>query len=304
MLCIKSLQEEDRLYPLDGFKFSLGSAQQCDIVIADGMLNPIHALLWVGKDFLTVMTVEDAVITVKDELVTDRAVIKIGEKVSFADHEMELIEIETEPLPTQTTPASKDSDWILISRNQEMKGQKIVIEGDCSVGRARDNTICIPVISLSRHHAVLRVNATGLCVSDNQSANGTFVNGKSIGEKPVNLQRGDIVAFDKLEFLVYGPEENIFSDQTSVRAVKARASVANTPGPTAIDRQKISISEHKPESFTERFEAIQEEQYREGRTSAIFKSPILWLGVFILLGLIVAVLWPFASTQIQSYFLM
>lgn len=289
MLCIKSLQEEDRVYPLEGFKFSLGSAPECDIVIDDGMLNDVHALLWVGKDFLTVMTVQDAVITANGELVTDRATVKIGGKVSFADHEMEVIEIATDPLPGEGAGKRSESEWMLISRNPEMKGQKIAIEGECTIGRAKDNTICIPVISLSRHHAVLKQDAEGLSVADKQSANGTRVNGNQVGAEPVSLQRGDIVAFDELEFLVHGPEDNIHSEQTSVRASKPGPRTAYKPIPTAIDRQKISIMRHKPESFTEKFQAIQDEQSIKNKTSSLARRPIFWLMVFAVVVAIAAI---------------
>lgn len=288
MLCIKSSQEEDRIYPLEGFKFSLGSAQECDIVIDDGMLHDVHALLWVGKDFLTVMTVQDAVITVNGELVTDRAIVKIGEKISFADHEMEVIEVTGEKAAGAKSPP-KDSDWMLISRNQEMKGQKIIIEGECKVGRAKDNTICIPVISLSRHHATLRVVEDGLQVEDQQSANGTFVNGKQLGADAVTLQRGDVVAFDEIEFLVHGPENNIYSEQTSVRAVSKPSFAIRSPAPTAIDRQKISIVQRKPESFTEKFQAIQEEQSVRVKTGNVLTNPFFWLACVALMVIIAAI---------------
>lgn len=294
MLCIKSLQEADRVYPLEGFKFSLGSAEECDIVIEDGMLNDVHALLWVAKDFITVMTVQDAVITVKGELITDRVVVKIGEKISFADHEMELLEVINEPTRLKNPPP-KDTDWMLISRNQEMKGQKVIIEGECTIGRAKDNTICIPVLSLSRHHATLHLGDGGLKVEDKQSANGTFVNGKPVGAEWMDLQRGDIVAFDELEFLVHGPKENIYSEQTSVRTMGKRSFAASSPIPTAIDRQKISIVERKPESFTEQFQAITTEQTIKSKANSLFKLPTFWLAVVTVVVVIVAAIFTISS---------
>lgn len=293
MLCIKSLHEEDRVYPLEGFKFSLGSAEVCDIVIDDGMLNDVHALLWVGKDFVTVMTVQDALVTVNGALVTDRAMVKVGGRISFADHEMELIEILTDPLPSDGKDTTQ-SGWMLISRNQEMKGQKIAITGECTIGRAKDNTICIPVISLSRHHATLTADESGLKVQDKESANGTFVNGKQLGPESVALQRGDIIAFDELEFLVHGPEQNIYSDQTSVRAVKSAPRIVQKAAPTAIDRQKISLLQHKPESFTERFQAIQQEQSLTHKTNTLAKKPVFWLAVLAVLVIGAAVITAFS----------
>ncbi len=282
MLCIKSVNEEDRVYPLKGFKFSIGSAQECDIVIEDGMLQDVHALLWVGKDFVTVMTIQDAVVTVNGSLVTDRTKVKVGDRIAFADHEMivaDLTQETKEEKPKQSKNTNNEREWMLISRNEEMKGQRITIEDRCTIGRAKDNTICIPVISLSRHHATLALKEGKLSVRDEQSANGTFVNGKQIGGDPVNLQKGDLLAFDELEFLVHGPEDSIFSEQTSVRVVSRPSFAQHSPIPTAIDRQKISLVQRKPESFTEKFQAIQAQKTVKYRVQRIFTSPVFWLGL-------------------------
>jgi len=282
MIHIRSLSDSKQSFPLDGFKFSVGSAEECDITIEDSMLNDIHALLWVGKDFVTVMAVQNAVITLNGELITDRAVAKIGDKITFADLEMEVAGIE-EKTAKENAQSSVQSDWMLISRNQEMKGKKFIIKESCTIGRAKNNTICIPILSLSRHHATLSIEEDGMLVVDQQSANGTFVNGNQV--ESAQVKRGDILSFDELEFLVHGPESNIHSEQTSVKNISPAGFVAARKGPTAIDRQKISVNQHKPESFTQKFKAISEEQAKISR-QPWYKQTMVWIGAAIVLTLV------------------
>lgn len=286
MIHIRSLADDQLKFPLDGFKFSIGSAEECDITLAESMLNDIHALLWVGKDFVTVMAVQNAVITLNGDLITDRGVAKIGDKIAFADLEMEVVNI-TEDSEELVSAEAGQSDWVLISRNQEMKGKRFVIKDSCTIGRAKTNTICIPILSLSRHHATLTVKEDGMHVIDQQSANGTFVNGNQV--ETILVKKGDIVAFDELEFLVQGPESNIHSEQTSVRNISSPAFAVQRRGPTAIDRQKISIDQHKPESFTQKFKAITEQQQKEA-SPPWYKQPLVWVGGAIVLALFVLIL--------------
>ena len=60
------------------------------------------------------------------------------------------------------------------------------------VGRSRDNEIIIDDTSVSRNHAVLIISGNSFSIRDNNSTNGTFVNGSKIyGNFP--LQHNDIL---------------------------------------------------------------------------------------------------------------
>jgi hypothetical protein len=70
------------------------------------------------------------------------------------------------------------------------------------VGRAE--TAAVPILDseVSRSHAVLTLTAHSASVEDAKSANGTFVNGKSVEGQVVPLKTGDRVAFGSVEFIV------------------------------------------------------------------------------------------------------
>ena len=63
----------------------------------------------------------------------------------------------------------------------------------CRIGRNRESEICLPDGSTSRDHALLKCTGGGMpYLSDLGSRNGTFVNGRRVGE-PVALHCCDVI---------------------------------------------------------------------------------------------------------------
>jgi hypothetical protein len=76
-----------------------------------------------------------------------------------------------------------------------------LLESDTSVGRSKENTICLDDTFLSASHAVFIKKKNGFYVKDSGSTNGTALNGKRIGVKPVRLKDGDRITLGRSEFL-------------------------------------------------------------------------------------------------------
>jgi len=57
----------------------------------------------------------------------------------------------------------------------------------CIVGRARDCTIALPLeaehLDVSRHHCQLEISPAGIRVRDLGSLNGTYINGRKVGQR-------------------------------------------------------------------------------------------------------------------------
>ncbi len=73
--------------------------------------------------------------------------------------------------------------------------------GRCVIGRAGNATIRIDSKKVSRVHAVVSTTPTAVTLEDQQSANGTTVNG-TLTAGPRRLLEGDRVSFSDLEFCV------------------------------------------------------------------------------------------------------
>src|SRR5581483_8795446 len=74
--------------------------------------------------------------------------------------------------------------------------------GLITIGRAKSNAIVVDDALTSRVHAVLVSESAGLEIRDNNSSNGTFVNGKRI-TKAV-LRDGDVVTIGNTDLLATG----------------------------------------------------------------------------------------------------
>lgn len=70
-----------------------------------------------------------------------------------------------------------------------------------SVGRGRDNELCVNDGSVSKIHAALVMNREGtLLVSDTGSTNGTFINGRRLAYGEARqIEEGDVVGFGDVE---------------------------------------------------------------------------------------------------------
>ncbi|WP_437678789.1 ATP-binding protein [Sorangium sp. So ce131] len=79
--------------------------------------------------------------------------------------------------------------------------EQVFVIGDASVtiGRAEDQTICIPHKSLSRNQARIELSEGRFFIVDLQSKNGTFVNGVRVQRK--ELRSGDTVTLGDLDLL-------------------------------------------------------------------------------------------------------
>jgi hypothetical protein len=78
-------------------------------------------------------------------------------------------------------------------------------EARYSIGRSEDNEIAFPEDDgLSRHHILVSRQGDGWMVNDLESKNGTFVNGKRLGDKH-RLQTGDRITASCLTIIYSGP---------------------------------------------------------------------------------------------------
>lgn len=76
------------------------------------------------------------------------------------------------------------------------------VRGAMRVGRMPECEIFIVDPSVSRNHALLDARENGLVVRDNESTNGTFVNGERVQLR--TARAGDVIAFGKMELRVEG----------------------------------------------------------------------------------------------------
>jgi hypothetical protein len=132
-----------------------------------------------------------------------------------------------------------------------------------TIGRGRSNDIVVPRDKLtSRFHAVVRYEDNHYALYDEQSANGTFVNGDEIeAGVPYVLQDGDTIGIGAYEF-TYHTAEALMQEVAHVSTAKVSAVTNVLPLEELLPEQK-----HEEENAVTN-EGVEEEDIDEGVTPA------------------------------------
>jgi pSer/pThr/pTyr-binding forkhead associated (FHA) protein len=85
--------------------------------------------------------------------------------------------------------------------DEETSMTHVLESGTTTLGRHPDSVIVLDCPSVSGHHALIELQEDGCFVSDQQSSNGTQVNGTNIEE--AKLADGDRVAFGDIQAVFY-----------------------------------------------------------------------------------------------------
>jgi len=109
-----------------------------------------------------------------------------------------------------TPPTSGDT--VIIRRGPKLKVLGMLMDKKASwwhfdidqptvtIGRAPGNNFVVEHATVSRQHAVIKIEGEHLRLYDLGSTNGAFVNGKRVRE-PVALEDGDVVRLGEVEFI-------------------------------------------------------------------------------------------------------
>lgn len=102
-------------------------------------------------------------------------------------------ESPVEPSRSSPRPPGRQSAYLIVLRGG-IPGTMLLIDArETTLGRSSENTFALDDMTVSRHHAALRIDDRGhLTLSDLGSTNGTFVNGGRVNaETPVAIAEGD-----------------------------------------------------------------------------------------------------------------
>ncbi len=130
--------------------------------------------------------------------------------------------------------------WKLITKDESVDKKEIAIKDGLIFGREMECDVFIASDHVSRKHAKLEVFEHLVRIVDLGSANGTYVNGKQVTEAELN--NGDILSIDKVEFVVLKPEFSAGAVDNKTR-VRAAVDINKTQFRAAVDTE----SKIKPE---------------------------------------------------------
>jgi MoxR-like ATPase len=107
------------------------------------------------------------------------------------------------------------------------KGQEhqLHLSDRTSIGRLEDNDLCVPVESLSRHHALIRRQGKRFTLEDQESRNGIVYNGQRV--KALDLEDGMIFLLGDIEFVFSAADTN--GEPSTAASVDMPVSAAPLP---------------------------------------------------------------------------
>lgn len=92
---------------------------------------------------------------------------------------------------------SKPASYLMFNK------KKIELVAKITIGRETDNNIVVDNKLASRHHAIIQKIRDAYFIKDENSTNGTFVNGTKIPEgKYVKLQVGDKITIGTMNLVI------------------------------------------------------------------------------------------------------
>ena len=105
----------------------------------------------------------------------------------------------SKPSQAKPTPPSKNKGELRESQIYEMLDKS----GEISIGRAPDCDLVLPSLMVSRKHAILKKDQSGITLQDLNSTNGTFVNGMRI-QGIVRIESSDQITIGPSNFFLKG----------------------------------------------------------------------------------------------------
>jgi adenylate cyclase len=110
----------------------------------------------------------------------------------------------------------------------ETNGERHILHGTCSVGRAAANTLVLDLPKVSRMHALIQLQNIGeFWLVDLGSSNGTFLNKRRV-HQPVRLHDQDKIFIGGRQFIFREPEE-ISPDYQTTIAERTIQEIENVP---------------------------------------------------------------------------
>ncbi|MEM7217611.1 MAG: FHA domain-containing protein [Pseudomonadota bacterium] len=174
--------------------FTLGRHLDNDLIVPGEDVDDYHARGQLDERGVLVVPLGEAVLEVNDAHIDQPWRIAPGDVIGVGSNRIRLIDrggIAEEPI------------W-----HAHYKGEKIRIRGALTIGRSPRAGISFNNSHISREHARLFVSAGLLWLTDLNSSNGTFVNGKRLCGG-CRLFHGDELAFDQIVMQVIAQGQDL-----------------------------------------------------------------------------------------------
>ena len=209
-------------------ELSIGRTTENDIILQHTSVSRKHAVLYVDHDAVFIQDLGSVNGIVVDEQpiqgnvrINEQSQVKIGTFKLFIEY-VSPAESERGGFQTAVVHPNKAHGKLVVINGPQVGKEFYMFEPITSVGRTEENDITIAHISVSRHHARLKIEDNGsYVVTDPSSSNGTFVRNQRVAQG-IRAWHGDKVRFGHIECLLVDPMgqakagHDLFSNRTAL----------------------------------------------------------------------------------------
>ncbi|MAD61729.1 MAG: hypothetical protein CMH49_09520 [Myxococcales bacterium] len=201
LVCEKELRTE----------LSIGRTTDNQIILQDSSVSRKHAVLYVDREMVFIQDLGSVNGVQVDEIpvqgsvqITEQSQVKIGTFKLFIEY-VSPAESDRGGFQTAVVHPNQAHGKIVVIEGPQAGKEFYLFEPITSVGRTEENDITIAHISVSRHHARLKLEDNGsYVITDPSSSNGTFVRNNRVVQG-MRAWHGDHIRFGQIECLLVDP---------------------------------------------------------------------------------------------------
>ncbi|MEM1416402.1 MAG: FHA domain-containing protein [Myxococcota bacterium] len=229
-LVISDDEGKTTVVPLVRDEISIGRQEGNTIRLTERNVSRRHALLRRTDEGYAVVDLESYNgIRVNGQRIAGDASLAAEDQVAIGDYVVTLKRDESArppPEPTTETPSGPPARLVMLT--PPAPGAEFALGRDGKrMGRAEDLDIWINHRSISREHAVVRVDGDQIRVVDLQSANGLRHNGVDVAE--ALLKPGDVLELGQVRFRFVGAGETYVFDPADALPIET---IVDAPAPS------------------------------------------------------------------------
>ena len=192
---------------------TMGRTPENDIVLPSGSISRQHCQLEVASGMAYIVDLNSSNgVFVDEKRIQSKSVIDEHNDIRLGDYRLRLERVApsggVSGINTAlVSPDQAHSRLVLLSGRQV--GREILLfEPMTTIGRIEENDVSLPDISVSRHHAQLRLQHDGsFALIDLDSSNGTFFRNQRL-QQPTVVRAGDKIKFGNIECLLVSSGSN------------------------------------------------------------------------------------------------
>lgn len=192
---------------LDSGLLSIGRTTDNDIVLPSSSISRNHCRLQIQSGIATIIDLNSSNGIYVDEVrIKESAAVNEHQLIRLGDYRLRIERVAPKGgisgINTALVSPDQAHSRLIILSGRQVGREILLFEPMTTIGRIEENDVSLPDISVSRHHAQLRLQADGsFILIDLNSSNGTFYRNNPV-TTPTLVHSSDKIRFGNIDCLL------------------------------------------------------------------------------------------------------